>query len=74
MRYDDSVVFFLGHYFDEIEAYQAWAGPPPFMRREMGRDWAKDPLAHVGAWPIIGEPLTQPPDIFLVPNGFRCAR
>jgi hypothetical protein len=74
VRPDEAEGLFLGIYFDETYFYPLWSGLSPLMHREMGRDWAKDPPVHIGDWPVIGEPLTQPPDIFLVPNGFRCAR
>jgi hypothetical protein len=73
-RPDEGIVLFAGVYFDEAWFYPAWEGVSPFIHREMGRDWAKDPPVHVGAWPVIGKPITQPPDIYLIPNGFRCAR
>lgn len=65
---------FNGIYFYETGFYSALAGLSPYMTREMGRDWAKDPPVHVGPWPELGATLTQPPDLFLVANGFRCAR
>jgi hypothetical protein len=74
VRPDETVGLFLGVYFDETFFYSLWEGPSPFQQREMGRDPAKDPPAHIGLWPVLGAPLTQLPDIYLVPNGFRCAR
>src|SRR5579872_7030217 len=74
VRPDECIGLFLGNYFDETPYYAGWSGLSPRMTREMGRDWAKDPPVHVGDWPQLGASLTQPPDLFLVPNGFRCAR
>jgi hypothetical protein len=74
VRLDEAEILFQGIYFDETPFYPAWQGLSPFMRREMGRDIAKDPPVRVGAWPIWGASLRQPPDIYLIPNGFRCAR
>ena len=73
-RYDEARLVTTALRYDETSYYPGWTGLSPFMHREMGRDWAKDPPVHVGAWPELGASLTQPPDLFLVPNGFRCAR
>jgi len=74
IRPDEAEVLYRGKYFYEAPFYSLWQGHSPFLRREMGRDWAKDPPQHVGVWPSAGATLTQPPDYFLMPNGFRCAR
>jgi len=74
MRRDEAIPIFGGVYFNETWFYPLLAGLSPFMTREMGRDWAKDPPVHIGPWPELNQTLTQPPDVFLVANGFRCAR
>jgi len=73
-RHDEAIPIFGGIYFDETWFYPLLAGLSPYMIREMGREWAKDPVEHIGPWPELNETLTQPPDLFLIANGFRCAR
>jgi len=74
VRADEALPLYRGIYFNETRFYSLLAGLSPFMTREMGRDWAKDPPVHIGPWPEFNLSLTQPPDVFLVANGFRCAR
>lgn len=73
-RLDEAYGVVYGEYFSETPWYPLWSGLSPFMRQEMGRDWAKDPNQHIGAGPRSSNPMQQPADIYLLPNGFRCAR
>ncbi|HLJ57515.1 MAG TPA: SUMF1/EgtB/PvdO family nonheme iron enzyme [Chthonomonadaceae bacterium] len=73
-RVDQVIGAFNGRYFYETPYYAFWSGPPKHMHREMGREWARDSNDFVGYAMLGIGSSTQPPDIFLIPNGFRCAR
>ena len=55
MRRDEAIPIFGGVYFNETWFYPLLAGLSPFLTREMGRDWAKDPPVHIGPWPELNQ-------------------
>ena len=71
---DERYGFYRGIYFNETPWFPLWQGISPYQRREMGRDAAQDPPVRVGAPPRADGKLYVPGEIYLVPNGFRCAR